>query len=275
MRAPAGNLEYRGFNILLYQGVDLLTNTEYSDWGSFLYFVEAFNNTEYNQTIYDPYFVPKSTIYYVAASVLLGNLNSVIGKANDFYMYADTVVNATGQMEFIPFNFYSAFGIPTCNFSSNDIATSDIFSPPFCSGNLKDYPLIDKILNVESYKQMYLQDLEFILTWTFNEEFIKGAVKYLRWMANPYARQESGNLFNHDDFLCATSITQEEIESYCSNSTQMSIYEFYQIRSASVRKQMLDYGWKFADPFVLPQAGAANLEVSFVVLIVLCLVWIL
>ena len=111
-----------------------------------------------------------SALKYIAANTVLCNYDSYNGNMmQNYYLYQDE----NGVFSVIPWDFNMSFGGFDGNNSEIGIDT------PISSGNISDYPLIDKLLSVDEYKKEYYSYIEKLLEYLDGFEERVGEVKAL------------------------------------------------------------------------------------------------
>ena len=152
---------------------DLKTNTDNPDHAEFLNFVDNLNTlsgTDLKEYL-DASFEVERFLRYLAMNVLIGKWDDYWAIGNNYYLYFNNV----GKIEFYPVDFDMCFGEGFMLFDVTNIGIYDwgnhnrelleLLAPQITRDALDlwadfDYPLVEKLFEIEEYRQRYQHYLE-------------------------------------------------------------------------------------------------------------------
>ena len=108
------------------------------------------NDTESINTIkafYEKWFDMDFFLKTYAINIICGMDDDYWGNANNYYLYFDTAAGGTGKVYFIPFDYDNTLG--------GSIKSGGILHDPMDWGRGANRPLIDKLLLVPEYKDLF------------------------------------------------------------------------------------------------------------------------
>jgi len=144
------------------------SNEVLDDWSDLIHFIDVLNNTDSAsfKTEIEKVFNVDGCLSYLAANTALSNLDSVAGRNCNFYLYNNP---ATGKFEFIPWDLNEVFGnhtFPRDNgLTADEMLTLDIYKPV----SPGEHVLIERILAVPEYMDVYLAKLRALVEGYFSE----------------------------------------------------------------------------------------------------------
>lgn len=161
---------------------ELQTNEETDDYADLarLIHVLAFYSGNSLREQLEPIFNVRSFLKYYAFEVLMGHWDGYAVNRNNFYLYHNT---ATGQFEFIPYDGDNTFGIDWFNV---DWAKRDINNWAE-SGR----PLVNKLLLVKEYKEIFNFYMHEMLVKSFNAEQLNPMLLELEDKLAPFIAEDS------------------------------------------------------------------------------------
>ena len=121
-------------------------------------FIDTLNNTpiEELENAIDGLFDVDSYLVWLATNTLLANMDAYGGSAEDYYLY----LGIDDRFVYIPRDTDDAFANYPCpQQSASELITQDLYAP-ICAG---PRPLITRLLEVDTYRQMYDTELESLL----------------------------------------------------------------------------------------------------------------
>ncbi len=141
---------------------DLKTNETTSDHSALRGFVQQLNALE-GQAFVDymeQSFEVDRFIRYLAMGIYINNLDDYRFLANNYYLF----FNQNGKIEFVPYDFDISLGTNWHGeMGYDEFIDQDIFdtvSLPATWGDSSPRPLVDKVLEIEGYRERYLGYLE-------------------------------------------------------------------------------------------------------------------
>lgn len=132
------------------------TADDYSDLARLIHVLAFYSGNSLREQL-EPIFNVRSFLRYYAFEVLAGHWDGYAVNRNNFYLYHNT---STGQFEFIPYDGDNTFGIDWFNV---DWAKRDINNWAESSR-----PLVNKLLQVKEYKEIFNYYIREMLVNTFN-----------------------------------------------------------------------------------------------------------
>jgi len=135
---------------------DLKTNKNKANHDVLTNFILQLNslNGDALKSYLDINFEVDNFLKYLAMNMLIGNPDDYWAKGDNYYLY----FNNNGKIEFIPYDYDSALG---GGWKPFNIVTADIYVWGNLSGPLSEdpyydaHPLVDKLLDIESYRIIY------------------------------------------------------------------------------------------------------------------------
>ena len=190
---PAATLQWAGDTPAAYPKMGLETNEDVSDGAGFVALVDALASGA-PQAVLD--LVNART--YIAATAMLGNLDSYLGSATNYYLYED---NGQSRFRVIPWDVDQAFGTYDCGCDA-DVASELPNAAPTCGARV-DRPLVDVLLgDLESWAA-YRQLLQEWSAPSGSFPALSGRVATLQALIAPYVRDNPTKLFTEAEFLNA------------------------------------------------------------------------
>ena len=192
------DLNYWGTNASSYCSVyELKTNEDSNDYSAFILFLDSLNNVSDSDfpCYMERNFEVNHYLKTLATEILIGHWDGYAVNQNNFYLYRQPSI---GKFVFIEYDLDNTFGI-------------DWFGVDWANRNLNswhesDRPLVERLLDVPYYKDVFNAYLDTLLTDldTFSlatvlenkQDLIKGAV-----LSDTYYRKDYG--FQYADFLAA------------------------------------------------------------------------
>lgn len=152
---------------------DLKTNTDeddYSDLAFLISFLETASSTLFEEEI-ENYLNVDGVLRWMAVDILTGNWDNYWYNQNNFYLYNNPIDN---RFEFIPYDYDNTLGI---DFLGPDWGTRDIND---WGQEGADRPLVNRILEVQEYRNRLNFYIERTIEEVFNEEFLFPEIDRLR-----------------------------------------------------------------------------------------------
>jgi spore coat protein CotH len=134
----------------------------------------------------------------LAVNSWLANMDSYPGTADNLYLYND----AAGRFRPIPWDLNQAFGNYhgwSCDLTADELAGLDPFSPT-CGG---ERPLVDRVLEVESFREMYRDHLQDLVDGILHPDEVQALIESLRWRIREKAHQDVLKEYSNEEFDAA------------------------------------------------------------------------
>ncbi|MCO6473705.1 MAG: CotH kinase family protein [Melioribacteraceae bacterium] len=173
----------------------------------------------------------KEVLQYFAMNVLLGSWDDYWSLMNNYYLYYEPAID---MFHFIPYDYDNTFGIEWWNF---DWANIDIYE--YAKVQEGPRPLAERIMQIDTYKDLYSHFLEFYNTDVYEHSIWNGNIIELYNRIRPYAVDDVFRTldygFTMDDFDNSYSTT-----GYNNQHVKRGLQEFVLIKNQSVENQV-DY----------------------------------
>ncbi|MGB0590296.1 MAG: CotH kinase family protein [Myxococcota bacterium] len=191
---PDGHLQWQGDAFTDYDGVELQSNEETSDYSAFIALLEVINGDADVTTVLDV----DMMIRYLALNSLLVNLDSYSGNGHNYYVY-----EVDGVFTPIPWDLNEAFGNFTCGCSRAEIIGL-LIDDPTC-GALATKPMAERVLTDPTSVDLYHAHLaEFIADGgPFSDAVIAANIEAAATLIRPYVEADTEKFFSTQDFETA------------------------------------------------------------------------
>ncbi|MDP8205594.1 MAG: CotH kinase family protein [Candidatus Electryonea clarkiae] len=187
-------LLYRGDEQAEYETeYDLKTNKDISDWGGLIEMIDQLNNTpsEGFTNVMMNYLNLDNCIRHLAFNMLLSHFDSYTGSGRNFYLYDDQV---SGQFHIIPWDMNETFG----SYSNNwNVITQDITN----QSNLSQRPLIKRILENDSLKQVYLDYMQEMINGPASLDSVAIMADRIKPLIDNHVQADNNKLYSYQDFI--------------------------------------------------------------------------
>ncbi|MBN2425413.1 MAG: CotH kinase family protein [Calditrichaceae bacterium] len=214
---------------------ELKTNEEINDYTQLARFIDILNNTPEGaiKDSLERIIYPEEVLKYMAVNVLTGSWDDYWYNQNNFYIYHEP---AADRFHLIPYDYDNTFGISWFSTDWTDI--NPYYFAEF-EGQQGSRPLIDRILNIPSYRNLYTHFLEHYLLNVFNLDIMEDRIDSLHtliedpWVMNdPFYPNSYG--FTIDDFNNSYS----EAGYYFDPHVRRGLKEYINLRVASLNSQL-------------------------------------
>ena len=231
---PEGDLVWYGDNENAYfDRYYLKTNEEEPDWSDLVYLIDKINNTplEVFPTELERIFHIRNFLFFSAINNFFVNLDSYIDKGHNYYIYHR---EDTGKFVHIPWDFNFALG----TYKPFLYPQSQLpYLPVFWESAMPlERPLVNRMFQVEEYRQIYLSDYQYLMDNVFQEELLFSRIDSLVNMIRPAVYADTLKMFTNEEF--EQSIL-EDIP--YGNSYIFGIKSFLQTRIESINEQLLEF----------------------------------
>lgn len=250
---------------------ELKTNKKEKDFSGLAEMIRILNNTpvDHLEEELDKRFNTDDYLKILAIDVLIGNWDSQLFSANNFYLYDNPL---TGKFEFIPYDFDNTFGI---DWVGLDLGHKDIydwlhhpvmdmteeelskFSPSkrmeiegfkaYLSDNMSR-PLYTRILIVENYRKKYEEYLSSLISEYFDTDDFRNLIDHHFAMITPSLQADSLDNFSWEQVRLSISQPLDVFVDFGDRKQYYLPYglkEFITVSSENIRKQ-LDVGRSFS-----------------------------
>ena len=186
------DLKYIDDNIESYstitESAEFKTTTE-EDYQKIVDMIKNLNNGEN----LEQYLNVEEILKYFAVNTFLVNLDSYSGGMyHNYYLY-----ERDGVFEILPWDLNMSFGGFGIN-SESSAVNFPIDSP--VTGNLEDAPLIGKLLEVDSYKELYHSYLNTLMENYINNDGLVNLVDKIDSMINEYVKNDVTAFYTYEEY---------------------------------------------------------------------------
>lgn len=192
-------LNYLGQDTSLYQNNYLLKSSDIENpWGRLMnacYVLNEINADNYEEI--EQYFNIDNVLWFLAVENIFTDDDSYVNKGKDDYMiYFEA---ETGLLNVMEYDGNSTFQIR--------YAPDDSWGP-FKNVDNPDYPLLNRLLTVQAYRQRYLAHYRTILEKTLNSEAIFPIIDSLDLEISELVKSDPKKLYSYQDYEEAIEILQ-------------------------------------------------------------------
>ncbi len=199
------DLTYKGDNPDNYKysegfpAYELSTNEETEDYTQLARFIKILN--QYNGSVFqdslEKIFDIASFLKYEAVNVLIGGWDDYWSLMNNYYLYHNP---SEDKFTFIPYDYDNTFGIDWFN---TDWVNADPYDFPRVNNGSR--PLIEKLLAINQYKDLYSHFVDFLRTNVINSSELNSRLDEIKTLISPYAEEDVYRTldygFTYNDFL--------------------------------------------------------------------------
>ena len=183
-----------------YSYADLKSGSD-EDLTSFKEFVKKLNSvTTGEKGDIESFLNVDSALKYIASNTVLCNYDSYNGNMHhNFYLYEDE----NGVFTVVPWDFNMSFG----GFNGENAEVG--IDTPYISGSLETLPLINKLLSVPEYKEIYYGYIKEIMGML---ESFESRVDELKAKISPYVKNDITSFYTYEEFDKATTKQTESTD---------------------------------------------------------------
>lgn len=207
----------RGNNIKDYSGLNL--KSDKSNKNIILKMLDELNNG----SDYEKYINVDGVLRYLAVSTVLSNLDSYQGNfKHNYYLYEEN-----GVFSIIPWDLnmsFAGFGMG----ANNSQAVEMLIDEP-TMGKVSEWPLIDKLLQREEYKQKYHDYINEIVSGYLSPERFEKRVQELSEFIAPYVKKDPTKFYTFEEHQKSL---REDVEN------TVGLTSFVTARVNNVKKQL-------------------------------------
>ncbi|MDP8240120.1 MAG: CotH kinase family protein [Candidatus Hatepunaea meridiana] len=187
-------MEYRGADQADYESeYDLKTNEVVNDWSGFITMIDKLNNipdADFVDTIQD-YLNLDNCIRHIAFNMVLSHFDSYTGSGRNFYLYDD---QTTGQFNILTWDINETFGVYKNNWN---VITQDVLD----QSNINQRPLIRRILENDSLKEVYLDYINDMITGAASCDSVAAMVDMIKPFIDDYVLADNNKLYSYGHFV--------------------------------------------------------------------------
>ncbi len=192
---PRGLLTWKGDDpTAYYNDYTLKTNEAENDWSDLVHFIDILNNTptaDLPDSLADLLDVDRWLRHH-AVNIATVNLDSYEGTGHNYYIYRK---DADGRFVHIPWDSNEAFGRFSLGMPPWQLAE---MSPLWRS--VSSRPLVDRVLDVDLYEEMYLRGMRDMLATQFDLEAMETWIDELASIVRPHVYADPNKMHSSDDF---------------------------------------------------------------------------
>ncbi|MAE70610.1 MAG: hypothetical protein CME06_09095 [Gemmatimonadetes bacterium] len=192
---PRGLLTWKGEDpTAYYNDYTLKTNEAENDWSGLIHFIDILNNTPASD-------LPDSLaglldidrgLEHHAVNIATVNLDSYEGTGHNYYIYRK---DSDGRFVHIPWDSNEAFGRFSLGMPPWQLAE---MSPLWRSASSR--PLVDRVLDVDLYEEMYLRHMRDLLATQFNLDAMEMWIDELASIIRAHVYADPNKMYSNDEF---------------------------------------------------------------------------
>jgi hypothetical protein len=191
------NLSYLGTNVTSYQAAyDLKTPNNTTLWTDLINLCSVLNNTtlaNMEQQLPGIFNIDQA-MWYLALQITMLNLDSYIGRGNDYYLYNDVT---NGQLATLPWDMNESFG----GFRAGLTMTGMIQLDPFWnSSSTSNRPLTYRAFQVPAWRARYLAHIRTIIRERFNWTHLGPLITKYQKMIEADVKADTKKLYTDQQF---------------------------------------------------------------------------
>lgn len=185
-------LQWLGNDLNLYKAAyDLKTENSPTGWLDIRNACDVLNNTATSQL---PQALPKvidvdRALWYFALNSILVNLDSYIGRGNDYYLYHD---EEHDQLEMMPWDMNESFGGSNASMSVAQLKVLDIF---WQANNTTSRPLLARMLANAAWRTRYVAHYRTLLDEVYDWNWIGSRVTKYQAMIEKDVQADTKKLY--------------------------------------------------------------------------------
>ena len=192
---PRGDLVWRGSDPANYEhDYTLKTNEAENDWSGLIRLIDRLNNTptaDLPDSLADLLEVDRWLRHHAVANAGV-NLDAYEGSGHNYYIYQQ---DSNGRFVHIPWDLNEYFGRFTYNMSPPEL----MHLPPLWSP-LQPRPLVQRVLEVDLYREMYLRHLRDLLDTRFSNAYLDPLIDELVELVRPHVYADRNKMYRDEDF---------------------------------------------------------------------------
>jgi spore coat protein CotH len=191
---PDGHLQWQGDQFADYDGVELQSNEETSDYSAFMTLLEVINGDADVTSVLNV----DMMLRYLALNSMLVNLDSYSGNGHNYYIY-----EVDGVFTPIPWDLNEAFGNFNCGCNRAEIIGL-LIDDPTCDA-LATKPMAERVLtDATAVAQYHALLAEFIADGgPFSDAVITANIEATATLIRPYVEADTEKFFSTQDFEAA------------------------------------------------------------------------
>ncbi|BFH13782.1 CotH kinase family protein [Paenibacillus melissococcoides] len=180
------DLSWRGDDISSYSGLNRKSKS--SDDELTIKMLNELNNG----TDYEKYLNVDGILRYMAVNAATVNMDSYQGNFNhNYYLYEEN-----GVFSLIPWDMNMAFG----GFGGSKDSLIGMLMDEPTMGAVANYPLVDKLLQNDAYKEQYHNYIKQIIEGYLSPERLKARAQQLADMIDTYVEQDPTKFYTYEEF---------------------------------------------------------------------------
>lgn len=218
--ADAGNdLLWIDDDISSYGAAELKTNKKSSNNNAFITMLDVLNNGGDIESV----IAVDAVLRYLAVSTAVSNLDSYQGtRAQNYYLY-----EVDGKFSVIPWDMNMSFG--TFNIGCTDKQVFDFFIDEPTVGAMANRPLIDKLLNVSSFKNAYHNHLQSLIQNDLSLSSMEVTIEGIANMIRDDVASDPTAFYTLEEFEQALTTDSDVV---------FGLTSFVALRNASIQGQL-------------------------------------
>ncbi|MBG9794971.1 spore coat assembly protein [Paenibacillus dendritiformis] len=180
------DLSWRGDDISSYSGLNRKSKS--SDDELTIRMLDELNNG----TEYEKYLNVDGILRYMAVNAATVNMDSYQGNFNhNYYLYEEN-----GVFSLIPWDMNMAFG----GFGGSKESLIGMLMDEPTMGAVANYPLVDKLLQIDAYKEQYHNYIKQIIEGYLSPERLTARAQEIADMIDTYVEQDPTKFYTYEEF---------------------------------------------------------------------------
>ncbi|MEJ2627699.1 MAG: CotH kinase family protein, partial [bacterium] len=170
------------------------TNESENDWSDLFDLVDLLNNSiDLENELPDILNIDRTCWYFAMCDVLV-NLDSYIYEGHNYFIYHDP---ASDQFHMIPWDMNEAFGC----FPAQGLTLKQLEQFPVVPTSLQfQLPLVDRMLNIPTFKQRYLTHIRTLLNHEIHPDSMQKRIDALHNLIDMEVKSDQNKLYSYEYF---------------------------------------------------------------------------
>lgn len=215
------------FNTTLYESELNEDDDTRAELDHFVYVLNNTSSAQFAEKIEEVFDV-QSYLRQLAVESLLGHWDGYSFNMNNYYLFYN---GETGLIEFFPYDTDNTWGIDWG--SGRDWAKENL---NYWYKNFDTRPLTARILEVESYRDQYNENLVEVITLYFNEEYLLPLLEQYRTLLDPFVASDT--YFDNAFGFTLTDFRNSFYTHFGSNHVKYGLKEYLEVRTAYALTQI-------------------------------------
>ena len=234
---------------------DLKSNTDEDDYTQLARLISMINNTPESvlpESLESIIRVPE-VLHYLAMNVLAGSWDDYWFLMNNYYLYHEP---SLGMFHWIPYDYDNTFSVDWFGIDWAQIDPYDFATIEETQGGTPGFrPLVERIIEVPQYRDLYSHFMEFFLDEVFRLDNWDDSLERMKETITPWAEADTFRTLDYgftvEDFHRSYTAT-----GYSNQHVKRGLREFVNLRAYTLPAQLV---WENAAPIVYDISWAPSL----------------